>query len=359
MLSTFLSPKALPFYLLLGLAYLAGCNMPGRTATPSDVRLTEVYQTIEAQLTQAALTHSPQPWPNATQVTFQTPTATPLLTISPSPTVVIPSATPRALCDQAAPGTPIDVTIPDDTQLQPGQVFTKIWRLQNVGTCTWTRAYAVTFFSGDQLGAPSSVPLPGEVAPGQSVDIAVDMIAPTKPGKYQGNWKLRNASNVLFGIGPNGSAPFWVRIEVVQPSTSTPTPTATIPGPTATASPTVTPIAQVVGNANLAVNNTLDLDTNQINVSGADLSYQTNAEGQHLLIPQSSALLGVYGNNQPSLTNCQAAALGTSPLVVETIPMGTYICYRTDQGRYGRARLSNFNPDTYALTLEILTWPLP
>jgi hypothetical protein len=42
--------------------------------------------------------------------------------------------------------------------------------------------------------------------PGQTVEITVDMVAPLKPGTYQGNWKLRNASNVLFGIGPNGSA---------------------------------------------------------------------------------------------------------------------------------------------------------
>lgn len=355
MASPLLSPKALFFILLLSLVYLTGCNMPGRTATPSAARVTEAYQTIEARLTQAALTPPFQPSPSVTQVTLQTPTSAP--TISMPPTLIISSPTPGALCDQAAPGTPIDVTIPDDTQMQPGQAFTKIWRLQNVGTCTWTRAYVVTFFSGDQLGAPASVPLPGDVPPGQSVDIAVDMIAPTRPGKYQGNWKLRNASNVLFGIGPNGSAPFWVRIVVVQPSTTTPTPTSTLSSPTATATLTPTPIAQVVGSANLAVNDTLDLDTNQINASGADLSYQTNPEGQHLLIPQSSALVGIYGSGQPSLNLCQTAALDTVPLVVETVPVGTYICYLTDQGRYGRARLSNFNIDTYALTLEILTWP--
>jgi len=349
--------KVLPFVFIL--FSLMGCNMPGRTGTPPAARVTQAYQTIEARLTLVALTPSPQLSPDLTlQSTTPTPPPTSVTATSTSaPTLVIATPTSQALCDQAAPGTPIDVTIPDDTQMQPGQAFTKIWRLQNVGSCTWTRAYAVTFFSGDQMGAPASVPLPGDVAPGQSVDIAVDMIAPSRPGKYQGNWKLRNASNVLFGIGPNGSAPFWVRIVVVQPPTATPTSTSTLPSPTATTTPTATPIAQAVGSATLGVNHTLDLDTNQVNVSGADVSYQTNAEGQHLLIPQSSALLGIYGINQPSLTHCQAAALGTTPLIIETTPVGTYFCYRTDQGRYGRARLSSFNVDTYNITLEILTWP--
>jgi hypothetical protein len=277
--------------------------------------------------------------------------------------VALPTATSRITCDQAAPGNPIDVTIPDDTVLQPNQSFTKIWRLQNSGTCTWSKAYAVAFFSGDQMGAPPSVPLAGDVAPGQSVDIAVDMVTPSKAGKYQGNWKLRNASSVLFGIGPGGAAPFWVRIVVALTPTPTSTPrtptaTNTSPAPsTATPTATATQPVHVVGTASLNVNATLDLDTDQINTAGADVAYVENGGGKHQLAPQSSALLGHYGSEQPGQANCQASALGTSPIIVEDTPVGNFLCYRTDQGRYGRARISNFNADNFTVTLEILTWP--
>jgi hypothetical protein len=38
---------------------------------------------------------------------------------------------------------------------------------------------------------------------------------------------LSNADGELFGIGPNGDAPFWARIIVVPSETETPTPTNT------------------------------------------------------------------------------------------------------------------------------------
>jgi hypothetical protein len=221
----------------------------------------------------------------------------------------------------------------------------------------------VAFFSGDQMGASPSVSLAGDVAPGQSVDISVDMVAPNRSGKYQGNWKMRNASNVLFGIGPGGAAPFWVRIVVMLTPTPTSTPRTPTPTTPSQATPTSTPTAtatqpvHIVGTASLNVNATLDLDTDQINTAGADVAYAANDSSKHQLSVQSSALLGVYGGGQPGQANCQATALGTAPIVVEDNPVGTYLCYRTDQGRYGRARISNFNADNFTVTLEILTWP--
>jgi len=203
------------------------------------------------------------------------------------------------------------------------------------------------------------VALSGDVAPGQSVDISVDMVAPSKAGNYQGNWKLRNAANVLFGIGPGSAAPFWVRIVVAVTATPTATPRTTTPTVTtaATSTATATSPAHVVGTASLNVNATLDFDTDQINSSGADVAYNANAAEKHELAPQGGALMSLYGNSQPGQANCQASALGTSPVVVEDTPTGSYLCYRTNEGRYGRARLSSFNTDNLTVTLEFLTWP--
>ncbi len=188
---------------------------------------------------------TPTPPPPTAALASPTPTRTPwtlLPTVTPAP-----GQDPN--CDLAAPGHPsIDVTVPDDTPMQPGQEFVKVWRLRNAGTCTWTPDYAVVWVSGDRLGAPAVVYLQTSVPPGASIDVSVPMRAPEEPGTYQGNWMLRNAQGRLFGLVPSGLAHFWVRIVVVAPTdtpTPPPSPTPTgvivIPSPTATKLPETTP----------------------------------------------------------------------------------------------------------------------
>lgn len=107
-----------------------------------------------------------------------------------------------------------DVTVPDGTAMAPGNVFNKTWRLKNVGTCTWSTAYSAVFDSGEKMGAPAAVNIPVSVAPGQTVDITVQMTAPASAGLYRGYWKLRNAGGATFGLGTGANKPFWVEIKV-------------------------------------------------------------------------------------------------------------------------------------------------
>ena len=141
------------------------------------------------------------------------------LVISMVPAAVFPSpVSAAALCDQAQFVT--DVTVPDGSKFEPGAAFKKTWRLKNIGTCTWTTSYALVFDTGEKMGAPASVNFPASVAPGQTVDVSVDMTAPTAAGSYRGYWKFKNASGVLFGIGTTAAKSWWVDIVV----------TSTVPG---------------------------------------------------------------------------------------------------------------------------------
>ena len=220
---------------------LSSCGL--RVADTTDTPDAEgIIQTVVAQVTQDFL---------QTLVAFQTatlpleptgmgtatPTPIPTIARSPQPDVT-PSQTGE--CNRVAAGVPFDVTIPDDTIMQPGQSFTKTWRLVNNGTCKWTRLYAVVFFSGNPMGAHQTNYLNAEVLPGQSIDVSVEFIAPFEPGMYQSNWMLQSQAGELFGLGPNGDAPFWVRIHVVGPPTSTPTITP-LPTGSETVTPTFTP----------------------------------------------------------------------------------------------------------------------
>jgi hypothetical protein len=197
---------------------LSGCNYPkkGARQTPAATGGYVIQDEASRTATVASSAVNPSRNPTATETNRET-SRTETATSSQPLTNQQNSPAPTAICDLAAAGVPIDLSIPDDTPLLPGQPFTKVWRLQNVGGCTWTRDYTVALFSGEGMGAQAILPLPGDTPPGQTVEISVDMIAPQLPGKYQGNWKLRNPSNDWFGIGPNGSAPFWVRIVVEQP----------------------------------------------------------------------------------------------------------------------------------------------
>jgi uncharacterized protein YraI len=114
-----------------------------------------------------------------------------------------------------------DVTIPDGTLLQPGQTFTKTWRLRNRGTCTWTTEYQLVFQSGTQLGDSTAVNLPKSVAPQQIVDISVTLTAPATGGHFVSYWMLRNPSGSVFGYGTEADRPIYVEISTISQTATT------------------------------------------------------------------------------------------------------------------------------------------
>jgi hypothetical protein len=68
------------------------------------------------------------------------------------------------------------------------------------------------------MGGPASFALPASVAPGQTIDISVNLTAPTTPNttskpNYKGNWKLQDQNGVSFGLGA-GKSDFYVQIVV-------------------------------------------------------------------------------------------------------------------------------------------------
>lgn len=339
----------------LSMITLSACNMPEASNRPDEtLTVTQAYETVQARLTEMTLqTQQSTPAPSPTnEATAEN--QTPILTATATTQVFFPTKTTVATkaCDLAGAGNPIDVSIPDDTVMVPGQTFTKTWRLQNTGSCTWTPNYTIAVFSGEKMNAPSSVPIPGNVAPGQTVDISVDLVAPSEPGTYQGNWKLRNASQVWFGIGPVGSDAFWVRIEVQEVATLTPTQAE----PTTTATPGI----QANGAKTLASGDGLNLDNNQLNSGdGDDITFISGENEQHLLVPNNGAVLGIYGPNQPTLGECLSTSKGNSPIILNNLSPGLYLCYQTNLNLTGWLLLNSFNAENLTLNLEYLTWITP
>jgi hypothetical protein len=342
------------------LALLAACTLSDVPATMLPPNPTSIYQTVSARLTETG----PASLPTISFATLNpTSTITPnvQLTITlplqqPSPVVdtSIPRPSPTALpCDRAAPGRPVDLTIPDGTRMKPEQGFTKTWRLVNAGTCAWTTDYSIVWFSGESLSSQRQHNFGAVVMPGQAVDISVDMIAPRTAGIYQSNWKLRNARGVLFGIGPVGDAPFWVRIEVEELATST----ATLP-PLPTITATLATAAK--GTVDLLPGNEFDLDTGKIS-SGAisDLTLKKAATGALALVPVNGARLSDFGAVVPGSADCKGMTNAVMELPASSLKVGEYVCYTTSQSLPGYLRIKTISEGDGKTGFEFLTWSIP
>jgi hypothetical protein len=129
----------------------------------------------------------------------------PTITLAPTPTTKADPTTEPKPCNKAEF---ISETIPDDTEYDGGDTFTKTWRLKNIGTCTWNTDYEVVYASGDKMGGPSSKKLTQSVAPGEQVDISVDLEAPASEGTYKGFWKVADDNGQFF------VNTLWVQIKV-------------------------------------------------------------------------------------------------------------------------------------------------
>jgi hypothetical protein len=159
-------------------------------------------------------TTEPAVSPTATVVSppaSDTPVPSPTFTPTPSPT---PTMTPQADCTDLARF--VSETVPDGTAFNPGQKFEKKWVLRNAGTCSWTTAYELVFVDGTELGEPGPLPLATEVKPESTGNFVITFTAPDKAGEYRSSWKLRNDRGEEFGLGTDGSKPFWAEILVVD-----------------------------------------------------------------------------------------------------------------------------------------------
>ena len=161
-------------------------------------------------------------------ISAETPTDAPVLfvtsTLPPTkPGLTLPTEIPPTVSATADPLTPHptpacregavfveDVTFPDNTRLAAGEKFTKTWKLQNTGTCTWS-GYTVAFVSGDKMESPDSVSVP-ETEAKSTVEVSVDLIAPAEDGSYTGSFELRDAEGDSIPLGTEPT--FWVRITV-------------------------------------------------------------------------------------------------------------------------------------------------
>lgn len=231
----------------------AGCS----ALNPSGLRYRLLYLWddffSEATVTMPVLVTSTQ---SPTPTLVPTATLTPTITMTPTKTTVpwkdytLPTfevletqSLPISLRDSI--NQVRDVTVPDNTILQPNQLFIKSWRMTNSGDSTWengTKLMMDTVFDTELPTVVKAVFLkendwinftPGgwgdlvhNVAPGTRVDLAVILRAPSQAGSYQIQFRLVNSKGELI------NTPFWMQFYVAAPTeTPTPEPPSATPTP--------------------------------------------------------------------------------------------------------------------------------
>jgi hypothetical protein len=213
---------------LVCLVFLAACGGQREpTATPIDQEaiFTAAAQTVDVQMTETAMAAiSPTPETIATE-TLSLPTSTlpPGITpfslgtpfpVTPGQLLTLPTVTPLGAGSGASTGGSgttgtecdnsvfiADVTVPDGTEMKPGQDFKKTWSIQNTGTCTWNEGYYLAFGWGEAMqGQNWEIQKKKDfVEPGQTKEITVEMVAPDTAGDHNGCWRMKNDRDQFFG----------------------------------------------------------------------------------------------------------------------------------------------------------------
>ena len=224
--------------LILGSLLVSACGAtpaeltPTVAVNPNQIR-TQAVQTFAADLTLTA-----QAAPSSTPAA----TVTPLATFTPAATstggVALGTVPPAGGATASCYGLSFvsDVTIPDNTPVNPGQAFTKTWKVKNAGSCAWDAGFKFAFVSGEQMGG-TTFTLPSSVAAGAVTDISVAMTAPNRSGTLRGDWRMQTASGQFFGdqvyvqvvVGGGGTVPTntagAAATSTTAPATATATPT--------------------------------------------------------------------------------------------------------------------------------------
>jgi hypothetical protein len=315
---------------------LSGCNSAAflQGGTP-------ISNTGLAELTRSALANTP---------------ASPVLTLTPKfgTQAVDQSETTEISgnCNHMAAEIPMDISIPDQSMLKPGERFIKTWRVKNTGSCDWTPEYQLVWISGEDMNPSMPWYLGRTVMPGAAVDIGVEMVAPSSQGDFKSYFKLKDTNGTLFGLGPMDQAPLWVRIQVVDLTIPTKTPLPTI---------TLRPTSAVYrsGLLDLLPADQVDLDQGTINSGAADdLVVDLDDNNQIVVTPLAGASIGFYGVSQPTESGCRLVDLQTSAVIVQQTGTDGYYCYETAQGLPGFIQFVMII-DLNQVQVAYLTWAVP
>ena len=83
-----------------------------------------------------------------------------------------------------------------------------------------------------------------------------------------------------------------------------------------------------------------DLDTGRVTQAGADIWFQAKTATDRYITPRNGAKIAVAGTTSVNLRGCKNLNVSTRSIPLRSAPVGTYVCVKTDQGRYSQFRVN-------------------
>ena len=100
-----------------------------------------------------------------------------------------------------------------------------------------------------------------------------------------------------------------------------------------------------------------DLDAGRITTNGADIWFQAETRRRLFVTPRNGAKIAVGDRSNRGLAGCTRAHFSSTRVRLSSIPVGSYVCVKTNQGRISQFRvnaLSSGSPKT--LSIGYTTW---
>ena len=173
--------------LLLGIFLFSCANNQTEQTDEVDTAAirTQAVETFASNLTELAPTPTPLPTLTAVLLVTETPSNTP----EPAPT-----SNPCYNLLYIA-----DITIDDNTQMKPGETFTKVWEVQNIGGCAWRPGFTFRHVGGEPMRG-NTVTIDEAIPAGAKRQLSVEMVVPSGiNGVIESAWQMADENGVFFG----------------------------------------------------------------------------------------------------------------------------------------------------------------
>lgn len=130
-----------------------------------------------------------------------------------------------------------------------------------------------------------------------------------------------------------------------------PLPEPPLPEPPA---PPVVPVTHSTGPIDLQQTYQANLDNGNVGAAGADIWYQAVTAVEKYITPQNGAGIALGDGSNRGYAGCSTESFSGTSVPLADIPVGTYVCVKTNQGRFSQFRVNGFVGTT--MKLGYTTW---
>ena len=103
-----------------------------------------------------------------------------------------------------------DLTIPDGTTVQQGEILDKRWLVENNGSCNWDQHFTLRLIAGPDMASQTEYAL-FPARSGTQAEIRILFTAPQEPGAHRSAWQAHDPVGNLFGD------PIYIEVVVGNP----------------------------------------------------------------------------------------------------------------------------------------------